>query len=194
MKVVFFRSILLSSQTSSWTPDQQIVYSHLLAQSIIRSEQAFSTDGTTVCYESILDFNCDDEGMIELCTFNVTRTAKTLNMTRRNIHYCLGFLNKIGYIQNDSIYCPKEIIEHGYFELKVESGLSKQLLIFYSWLYERASMYGGAIDTWSYKLAEMYGTTDTNVRMMESRLAQKGYVRRIKTLDRIYGKLQVIGA
>jgi predicted transcriptional regulator of viral defense system len=38
-------------------------------------------------------------------------------------------------------------------------------------------------------MAETLGTNDTNIRVMLSRLSEKGFVKRIATDDRRYGKI-----
>lgn len=198
MKIVFFRNLLFDSVTREWTAAQQIVYSHLLSQSILRLDGIFREGGISIDYaEVILDYS-DETGKIKLAEYSVQKLSSVLNLSRQKIYDCIDFLSDIGYIYNNTrqddcaIYCPRDIIYHGFFELKVGSGLSKKLLIFYSWLYERAQHYNGTIDTFSYKLAELFGEKENNIRTMLCRLAEKGYVKRIETEDRRYGKLKIL--
>lgn len=192
MKIVFFRQLLLDDATRHWTAAQQIVYSHLLSQSILRLDSVFHADGTNIDYVEVINDYCDEDGEIDLVDYNVQKLATLLNLSRQKVYDSIEFLRYQRYIHDDFIYCPKEIINHGYFELKMDSGLSKQLLIFYSWLYERGQPYNGAIDTYSYRLAELFGTNENNIRAMIFRLAEKGYVKRIMTDDKRYGKLKLL--
>ena len=189
MKIVFFRQLLLDETARHWTAAQQMIYSHLLSQSILKLVGVFHNDGESIDYSEVIeDFRYED-GTIDLCNFTVRKLVDDLGLSKQNIYDSINFLLSTGYIENEYIYCPKEIICHGYFELKIDTGLTKQLLIFYSWLYERGKHYGGVVDTFSYKMAEILGTNDTNIRVMLSRLSDKGLVKRINTEDRRYGKL-----
>lgn len=195
MKIVFFRQLLLDDATNELTASQQIVYSFLLSQSILKLDGIFHEGEASIDYVTVIEEFCDDSSNIELCDYNVTKMSLLLNLSKRSIYDSIEYLRLIGYITDCGIYCTKDIIYHGYFELKIDTGLTKQLLIFYSWLYEKAysiidnRCYYGVIDTFSYKIAEMYGTNEVNIRVMLSRLSDKGFVKRIMTDDRRYGKL-----
>ena len=195
MKIVFFRQLLLDETARHWTAAQQMIYSHLLSQSILKIAGVFHNDGESIDYSEVIeDFRYED-GTIDLCNFTVRKLVGDLGLSKQNIYDSINFLLSTGYIEDEYIYCPKEIIYHGYFELKIDTGLTKQLLIFYSWLYDKAyttikgHSFNGVIDTFSYKMAEILGTNDTNIRVMLSRLSDKGFVKRINTEDRRYGKL-----
>ena len=192
MKIVFFRQLLLDETTRHWSAAQQIVYSYLLSQSILRLDSVFHADGTNIDFVEVIEEYRDEDGEIDLCDYKIDKMVVLLHLSKRNIYDSLNFLRSTKYIHDDFIYCPKEIICHGYFELKIETGLTKQLLIFYSWLYERGQPYNGVIDTFSYKMAETLGTNDTNIRVMLSRLSEKGFVKRIAADDRRYGKIQLL--
>ena len=191
MKIVFFRQLLLDDVTRKWTASQQLVYSHLLSQSILRLDCVFHRDGTSIDYTKVIDDYCDERDEIDLWDFNVQTMSALLNLSRQNVYNCIDFLRCKQYVNDNCIYCPKDIVYHGYFELMTHTGLTKHLLIFYSWLIERGQNYGGAIDTFSYKLAELFGTNESNIRTMLSRLSEKGYVKRITTEDKRYGKLLI---
>lgn len=194
MKIVFFRQLLLDTTTKEWSASQQIVYSYLLSQSIMRIDCVFETNGENIDYKKITKDYCND-GVIDLCDYHVNKVADMLNTTRQNVRLSIQFLRSAGYIQDELIRCPEEIIRRGFFELKTNTALTNQLLIFYSWLHDKAysvidgRSFNGVIDTLSYNIAKMFGTKDTNIRSMLSRLAKKDFVKRIATDDRRYGKL-----
>lgn len=189
MKIVFFRQLLLDETTRQWSAAQQIVYSYFLSQSILRLDSVFHADGTNIDFVEVIEEYRDEDGEIDLCDYKIDKMVELLHLSKRNIYDSINFLRSTNYIHDEFIYCPKEIIYHGYFELKIETGLTKQLLIFYSWLCERGQPYNGIIDTFSYKMAETLGTNDVNIRVMLSRLSDKGFVKRISTEDRRYGKI-----
>lgn len=191
MKIVFFRQLLLDDATKQWTASQQIVYSHLLSQSILRLDGVFSASNTSVDFASIITDYCDSDGFIELTKVNIQELALILNLSRQNIYDSIEALKSMQYIDGDTIYCPSDILYHGYFELLTESGLTKHLLIFYSWLKERAKPYNNTIDTYSYRLAELFGTSNCNIRKAISRLENLGFAKRLKTQGNRYGKLLI---
>lgn len=177
MKIVFYKQLLADHTTSMWTPSQQIVYSYLLSQSILDIKDLYDAEGKHVDLENLFNSFCND-GYIDLYKYNVNKMSALLNLSKQNIYDCLEFLSINEVIRNCLIFCPQKIVSLGYFELKVESKLSKQLLIFYSWLCERGKQYNSTIDTYSYRLGELYHTSDTNIRVMLHRLSQKGYIER----------------
>lgn len=121
------------------------------------------------------------------------RLSEILNLNRKTVISSMKKIEKLRLIEQKDY-----ILSSGYFELKTETKLTKQLFIFYSWLYDKAysningHSYNGTIDTFSCALAERFGTTKIHVRVMLSRLSDKGFVRRIKTKDRRYGKLLIL--
>lgn len=192
MKIVFFRHLLLDDTTRHWSAAQQIVYSHLLSQSILRLDSVFHAAGTNIDYVKVIEEYCDEYGEIDLCDFKVSKLVGELNLSKQNIYDSINFLRSTKYIHDDFIYCPKEIIYHGYFELRTDTILTKQQLVFYSWLCDKSKPYNGTIDTYSYKIADKFGTNDVNIRVMLSRLSNKGFLKRIVSEDRKYGKIQLL--
>ena len=188
MKIVFFRQLLVDEVTRKWTSAQQMVYSHLLSQSILRLDCVFEIDGMTINQEAI-EVSIDDDGQIDMADYKVDSISELLNLSKQTVYDSILFLRRLNYITDIFITCRLDIVNHGYFELLTDTGLTKGLLVFYSWLHDKSVAYGGIIDAFSYKLGETFGEKDTNIRMMLSRLAEKGYVKRIKSEDKRYGKL-----
>lgn len=191
MKVVFFKRILSDDETSRWTSSQQIVYSHLLAQSILRQEGAFNENGNSIDYVKVITGICDQNQEIDIVKYSAGELSRILNLSRQNVYDSINFLKLKNYIRKEKIYCPQQIIESGYFELITKSKLSKLLLVFYSWLCERGENYNNTVDTYSYRIAELFGTNECNIRMMIHRLATRGFVKRIADCDKRYGKLLI---
>lgn len=199
MKVVYFRQILFDCVTKQWTAAQQIVYSHLLSQSVIQLGNVFENKKVKgekvkhIDYVSVIEDFRDEYGRIELCKFSMKGLSKSLNFSRQTIYNCLELIRLSAYIDDDGIYFPKEMLNNGYFELQMKSGLTKELLIFYSWLVERSRDYGGYVDAYSDRIAELYGVESMYVRQMIHRLSEKGWVKRIKDERKNrYGKLLII--
>lgn len=167
-----------------------MVYSYLLSQSILRTGGAFDKDGISIDYVELLYLR-GDEKELDLCDFKVTKLATQLNLSRQNVYDCISFLQEKGYMYDDKIYCPDEIVSHGYFELKTETGLSKQMLIFYSWLVERGKDYNNLVDTYIFRLAKLFNTNDNNIKALIHRLSEKGFVRRVRDGKKGWGKLLV---
>lgn len=85
---------------------------------------------------------------------------------------------ELGYIVGDKIYVSKSLVEHGYFELVLTDKLCGELLIFYSYLVDKGSMYGYCIDTKKYKIGETFGKSKVAVTKLLNRLYEKGLAKR----------------
>lgn len=113
---------------------------------------------------------------IKLVSFTVNNLAMRCRCSSRNIRYSLKQLKELGFIKNDTIYCPEEMTER-YVKLQ-PVGLRGWQLVFYSLIKDKADYFGGSIDTWACRLAEEFGTTTNNIYMYINILKTKGYVYR----------------
>lgn len=156
----------------------------VLYRSLLHDKRLTSNDKILLSY--LLYSKRNDLGCKNLST--------KLGMSRATIYNSINHLKALSIINDALFVLDKTITQNGYFHLRMDLAkeISGKLLIFYSWLYERAQHYNGTIDTFSYKIAELFGEKENNIRTMLCRLAEKGYVKRIETEDRRYGKLKIL--
>lgn len=108
------------------------------------------------------------------------RLSEILNINRKTVISSIKKIEELRLIEQKDY-----ILSSGFFELKTKTKLTKQLFIFYSWLYDKAysningHSYNGTIDTFSCELAKKFGTTKINVRVMLSRLYSMGLAKRL---------------
>ena len=155
MKIVFYRTLLKGA--TNLTPSERILYSFLVAKSISRIEDIFEKDGTSINIDELEDcFNDYYGNHFPLCEISQTKIANELHMTRKTIFDGLRHLRNKGFIGIDWIFVNRELVEHGYFELINAECLTGELLIFYSFLLDKARKYNNVIDTNKYKLADIF--------------------------------------
>lgn len=189
-KVIFFRHLTIDDLTSEWSSSQQIVYSFLLAQSILETTDFFEKDGVGLDLSDLYLFG---NGYIELAEYNTKPTYELLNLPKQTFYDCIAFLKNNKIIKDGFIYFSSEIIKHGYFVLRTDlKGLTKRNLIFYSWLWERGQKYGNTLDTYSYRIAQLTGVNESNVRVILHRLKELGYIERIKVRGKKYGAIKLL--
>lgn len=180
--MVFYKILL--KQREKITGSMAIVYSSLLAKSILNGE-IFDFDGKfdyDAAHEFITDQTGNGEYFISMNNPGIGSLAKTTGMTKQNIRLTLKRLNEDNYIsiQHQSIYCPVNILDEGFMKIQNDTSLKGWQLIDYAFMQERAWEYYGEIDTWASRLAEMLHTTRENVYMTINRLKTKGYVERLQ--------------
>ena len=155
---------------------QSIFYNYLFKY----RDKLSGTDAIT--YSNILKMSVysrwfEREGdYIKMRKLSATKLAEKCHCSERNIHYSLKTLRELGFIKEDAIYCPEEMTKR-YIKIPPVD-LKGWQLVFYSLLKERADYFGGSINTWASKLAEMFSTTKSNAKMLISILKKKGYVYR----------------
>lgn len=174
--MVIFKELF--SQRDKFNGSEAIVYSTLVYKSISMVGDLFDEKGhlMTEYIEDHLE-NVYDK-YISCCWYSVSKLANDTNMSIRNIKYILNKLKDIDYISGDEIYAPYSLIKKGYLTIPSDTDLSGWQLVFYAFLKERCDYFGGSIDTWSSRLAELFGTTSDNIRKLISILTQKGYITR----------------
>ena len=181
--VILYKSLLKAGDLL--TPNDKIVYSYLIFKSIPLIDSAFSKDGSELDVESINDA-LDVDGWIELKKISYRKLAEQLSISPRCVISSLQKLKSLNLITDDEIRA-KDVMKDGYFELyKPRKELRNELLIFYSYLKNKAIYFGGMIDTFKYKLAEDYGTTKIGITNLLNRLYKLGLAERLPN-----GKLKV---
>ena len=185
--MVFYREFLKYDWFSA---NEKIVYSYLIYKSLAVCENAFKGDnglGVFDFSEVEAEIGFDDEGYIACTEESYNTIAKNLCMTRRTAINVVGSLKDKGlireWIDEDGI-TRKEIkvvlndITKGYYKLYTSEVCNGALAIFYSYLRSKSEYRKAPIDTWTYKLAEEFYTSQDNVKAMLSRLMKKGLVYR----------------
>lgn len=165
LHTVFYKALL---SNESMTPNDKIVYSFLLYKSYYNDKDE------------------DNDGWIELKKISYRKLAEQLSISPRCVISSLQKLKSLNLITEDEIRA-KDVMKDGYFELyKPRKELRNELLIFYSYLKNKAIYFGGMIDTFKYKLAEDYGTTKIGITNLLNRLYKLGLAERLPN-----GKLKV---
>lgn len=192
MYYVFYKKLLSDPKWVMLTPNQKIVYSYAISKSIIKIPDLFNKDGDGIDM-SYLDFAKCGNNVIAL-DFEVKswgKLANDLGISRRSMTDIKASLLTYGFIDDNRVYFDRDILSSGYFRLIYGCGLSKMLLILYSWLYEKSKSFNFTIDTYEWCIAKQFNISLSNIENMMSRLSKKGYVTRLFNSDGSYGKLKI---
>lgn len=181
MKKVFYKTLL--NRGKNITANERILYSFLVSKSIMDMKDVFDIDGKTVNSDALLVMFDYYNNHIPLCKMSNRRISLELGVTRKSVIVGLRHLCMLGYIFNDNgedlyIYANRELLEHGFFELLCDKGISGELLIFYSYLADKARQYGGLIDTYKDRIANDLGKTKVSVTKLLNRLYKLGLAER----------------
>ena len=192
MYYVIYRKLLSDTKWGMMTPNQKIVYSYAISKSIIKITDLFNKDGEGIDI-SLLDFAEGKNNVIslEFELKNWSKLANDLGISRRSMTDIKTSLSSYGFVTDNRVYFDKDILSSGYFRLICGCGLSKMLLILYSWLYEKSKSFDFTIDTYEWHIAKQFNISLSNIENMVSRLSQKGYVTRLFNSDGSYGKLKI---
>ena len=191
-RYVFYRKLLSDTKWGMMTPNQKIVYSYAISKSIIKITDLFNKNGEGID-TSLLDFAEGKNNVIslEFELKNWSKLANDLGISRRSMTDIKTSLSSYGFVTDNRVYFDKDILSSGYFRLICGCGLSKMLLILYSWLYEKSKSFDFTIDTYEWHIAKQFNISLSNIENMVSRLSQKGYVTRLFNSDGSYGKLKI---
>ena len=183
MKIVFYRN-LLQVRDYLKTPNEKIVYSFLLSKAMFYND-FFDADGQSLMMDDVRE--CLNEyNYLGMYSYSVRRIASELNLSPTTVSSVIEKLKFDNIIKNDEIYVNFHIIKKGFFSLECPHGIKGELRIFYSFLKDKASQYNGSIDTFKYKLAEKYNTTETAVTKLLNRLYELKLAKRLPN-----GKLEI---
>ena len=108
-------------------------------------------------------------------------------MTPKTVRKALQGLQDKGVIDGSFIKCPARLLDYGFSELSKTKELKGLQLLLYNYIKDRQYFFGGSIDTWEYKLAEVLHTKTNIIKNAIHELKEKGFVQRTLT-----GKLQVL--
>lgn len=184
MKMMFYQDLLSEME---YTPNEKIIYSFLICKSITLIDCAFTSDGTELDYNEIVN-TLEWDNVVTMYSISQRKLANTLGIANKSVFNALKTLDYYSAInlKQSLIKIQPKIIKGKFFPLLLESGLKGELLIFYSYLKHKSEYFGGTIDTFKYKLAEEFHTTKIAVTNMLNRLYRKGFAERLDN-----GKLKI---
>lgn len=184
MKLVFYRTLL--SQGWGLTPTEGIMYSFLVSKSLLMLNECYELDGGSLNMSVLCDL-VDDEGCVDMYEISIRKFAQVLNVTPRTIINGMHHLEALGLIRGSMVYVDVALVSGGYFELHHHDVLSGQLLVFYSYLRDRADVFDGSIDTHKARLSELFGVKVYSIKQYFSRLYKANLIERLKN-----GKLRIL--
>lgn len=192
MKTIFYRHLLEASPYCGFTPTQQIIYSFLVSKSVTSNTDLFESDGQTIRTDDLIEYYQEDG----LCTLDLVEmkssfVSSTLCITPKTYFSTLSFLKGCGLIDQGTIRFTPDMIKRGYFELLTVHKLPKQILIFYSWLFNIAKNNNWAIFANSKVMAEKMNISHCTIRSMIKYLSDRGLVKRDINNDGTFGKLSI---
>ena len=184
MKIVYYKSLL--TQAKHLKPNERIIYSFLVSKSICQIDSIYDSDGISIMTDELYSL-LEDCNYIDLFQISVRKLALLLHLSPTTVLSSLNRLKELHYIQYNTIFVNKELIEKGYIELHKYDILNGEILIFYSYIRYKAMLFGGYIDTFKAKLAEELDTTKIAITKMLNRLYELSLAQRLNN-----GKLKVI--
>lgn len=176
MKVIFYKTLLASNEELS--PAEKIVYSFLVSKSVLCLDDIFDTDGKHINVDDSLCLD-DDDCYIDIFRINNCRLSAILGITRRTIITCYEHLTYYGLVDGNKILVNKQMLRGGYFELLIENKLSCELLIFYSYIKDRANSKNGILYSNRLKLSEDYNTSMMAITKLTCRLYKLNLIKKI---------------
>ena len=169
--MVFYRKLFKSKSLSL---NEGIVYSTILSRSLMSSEN-FDRDGSfSVDQVKIYIQNNVENGFGEVIDYYPFSSDEALmeevEMTRNTVDRIMNKLESEGYINENHISCPPELLDGGFLRIPPNTKLKGQQRLFYATLLEMSKTHKGSIDTYAYRLAEIYGIKDSYVYRLLSHL------------------------
>lgn len=122
----------------------------------------------------------NDGAYIPMRKTPIQKMADDLQVSKRVISYALKKLSECELIENDMILVQGGLTAHGYFQLDMSTGLTGELLIFYSYLKDASKTYNGEINTRKFVIEERMNTTKTAVKKLLLRLYALGLAEKIE--------------
>lgn len=174
----------LLDKRGSMSSGMALVYSALLERSIMSNGEIFDCEGTfdiVNAREFIEDMTDGGYYNIDMPYFTTKWLSGKTGISQQHVRMIIKDLDRLGYINIDdcSISCPVDVLNKGFLKLDVNTGLKGWLLIDYHFMKERALRYGGKIDTYGSRLAELMHTTQWCVFKTIEKLKKKGFVERL---------------
>lgn len=176
MKIIYYRTLL--SRGKNITPTERIIYSFLVSKSITQLDDLFYHNGTSVDTALMYDY-VDEHKWVDMFYISYRNLAKELNITIQTAFASIQHLKDEGYIRNDKIYVNRELLEKGYFELHNSDKLSGQVLVFYSYLKDKAEKSDSKISIYKNSLAELFSIKIYSINQYLQKLYSTGLAKRL---------------
>ena len=168
-------------------PAEGIVYSALISQSLMSNPEFFNLEGKFQT-EAVRDYLSDNNEFIDCPEINISKLAKQVEMARNSTKKCVDSLKLKGFlVANCYLKLPLQVFNAGYYNIPANTGLSGQQLVFYGFIHDQASHFGGSTGTWTSKLAKDTNISEHNAHCIISILHKKGLVERLPN-----GRLKVL--
>ena len=184
MKKIFYKTLL--SENVGLTYNERILYSFLVSKSVSNLDAIWSS-GEHRLNTDILEDVLSENPYIPICKMEYGFLSQELNMAFQSAINGVRKLQLLKLIIDDTIFVDIKTIRGGYFELVYMPSLKTETLIFYSYLKDKASKYGGIIDTFKWKLANETGVSKVVIKKLFNRLYKLGLIKRLKD-----NKLQIL--
>lgn len=182
MKTVFYKELLHYDELNA---NDKIVYSFLIYKSITIIDCVFTTDGECLDLDILNDAISYGE-KIDLYKISFRKLSVELNITLQTAYSSVQRLKSLSLIDDELIVVPKSIINGSYFDIDTDMEIKGELLIFYSFLKNKANYFGGYIDSFKYRIAYEMGITKIAVTKLLNRLYKLKLAERMPN-----GKLKV---
>lgn len=177
-----FYNFLLGGHKELSTNDK-IVYSYLIYKSLALIDGVYSSEGELNANNIM--FGIDESGSIPINDIGNSAISKDLCVSRKTVINSVAHLRNYGYISEGRIAIRYDDISKGFFRLISGEGLSGDLMVFYSYLRNKAKKYY-EIDTYSCRLAAIFGKSKSCISNYLHRLYELGLAARL-----VNGKLEV---
>ena len=172
--MVFYRYLFNSMEML--TINEKIIYSSLISYSIRLSEDFYLDGQIDMEYMHLYinsNANATGYGHIPLILPAIREMSKELETARNTLKKILNRFKEIRLIENNTIVCHKDLFDSGYITLPTNLDIKGQLLLFYTFLEHRSRSFGGIIDTYVSRLAELTGFNEDCIYNMLYRLHKK---------------------
>ena len=176
MKIIYYRTLLARGQNITHT--ERIVYSFLVSKSIMQLDEVFQSDGAYIDISLVYDY-LDDSNWVDMFYISMRNLSKELNITLQTAFNSVKRLKEEGYIRNDKIYVNCELLEKGYFELHKSNVLNGQVLIFYSYLKDKAKNEDDKVSINKNSLAELFGVKVYSINQYLQKIYSLGLAKRL---------------
>lgn len=180
--IVYYKYLFNNDNTLS--ANEGIIYSTLLLHSLV-SNDGFSSKNA-FCINAVKDYLSNNEEKIPYYPLSPKELMDKTEMTFPTVKKAVTILKTKGYIEEECIRCPIELLQKGYLKIPKGSRLKGRQLVFYGFLLDRSNRHGSTLDTWAYRFKNLCGVDTDDAYFMIHQLKNKGLLERLKN-----GKLKV---
>lgn len=174
MLIPFYNALLCNVELS---PTERIVYSFLAYKSLSYMDNAFTGSNFNV---EFLKEEINGPTYITCWQAKQSELAESLWISEKSVWSTIHRLRKLSILVDDCIKVDENLVfDKGYFPLRLETGLKGLLLIFYSYLKDKAELNGGWVSMGKEKMAQLISTSICGVTKLLNRLYRRKLAKRI---------------